>query len=190
MCLSRRLFLAFIVSFFLPSHTGTYVHTLTRRRGRRKLLCTVYLVLFPTWLLVSACGPNPCVVDGILSDTNTVTRCPLTPRPHHIHPQHPLSNTRWSSVANKKSLKTDRLLGGSDLLSGVSSLSPCPLTLMTFPVSPRDVSLLFLIFYSVSLSRCSSFLPPPLFISMGLEERAGGHLQPTDVLVLGFYKYN
>lgn len=88
-----------------------------------------------------------------------------TKPPKHIHPQHPLSNTSWSSVTNKKSLETDRLLGGSDLLSGVSSLSPCPLTLITFPVSPLDFSLLFLMFHSVSLSCCSSSL---FFLSLSL----------------------
>ena len=91
--------------------------------------------------------------------THTHTRCPLN---HPIMPSKtPVTNASWSSVTNKKSLETDRLLCSSDLLSGVSHpLPPSPFTLITFPfpslnffslvsVSLLTVPLLFSFPYSV-----------------------------------------
>lgn len=37
-----------------------------------------------TWLLVSACGPNPCVIDGILPDANTHTHTHMLAHRHTL----------------------------------------------------------------------------------------------------------
>lgn len=104
---------------------------------------------------------------------HTHTHCPLN------HPitcsETPVSYTCWSSVTNKRSLETDRLPGSFDLLSGVSILSPSPLTLITFPF----LSSIFLHpFFSPSsflpLFLSSSSLSSSLLSSLSLYSKVGG----------------
>lgn len=91
------------------------------------------LLLFwtsPVWLPASAPGADPGVIDGIPPDANTnpvtYTHTQVGPLNHSVtQSETSVTNASWSSVTNKNSPETDRLLCGSDLLSGVPHL-PLP----------------------------------------------------------------
>lgn len=150
----------------------------------------------PTRLLVSTCGLNPGVIDGMLPDANahthahrnTHSHCPLS-RPI-AHGETPVTNASWSSVTNKNSPETDRLLGCSDLLSVVCSLFPSPLALITFLFFPLLDSSPSLPSASHELQVRSSSSPLSLALyrcgGVGVK-RGCGHLQPTDVRAVDFY---
>lgn len=102
----------------LALHTDTHMHTITRREQQR-LLCTS-----PNIFSITAClclwPQSMCYWWNPFRHTHThsLLNHPIT------HSETQVSYTIWSAVTNKKSLETDRLHGCSDLLSGVSSLSP------------------------------------------------------------------
>jgi len=203
-----------VISVSLPlslPFSLTLLHSLTHRHTHRQTdrQTLLFFCTSPTISNMTPClclWPDPCVIDGILPDASThIERCTHTHTHTHTDTRIAHSTTQshtarpWWLILADPQWPIKRACGLTSCLAALiywvgSPVSPpLPLALITFPFSPLSFPLLFLILSSLSPSSSLFLTLVSLFLSLSLSlsssggKKGCGHLQPTDVGVVGFY---